>query len=255
MSIIFSKTNSLLLLGLLLFFSASCERENGGVDSGSDTTSSSGEIIPDGLFSVSVFTKVKFAPGNLKADGHSFTAHQYDFGGLFGWGTGDRPNLTTIDTLDYLIFYDWGNYLAIDRWRTLSVDEWRYLLFQRDEAYSKYGMATVWGIQGLILLPDKWVLPSGCTFRPGNGWRQNIYDLDQWAEMEKGGAVFLPAAGFRWGTDIFTDKCGYYWSSTKVVRPYPYILEAYCLCFMDTHINVEPERRAKGFSVRLVQDK
>lgn len=242
---------------LLLCLSLSCERENGGMNSGSDTTGNvgGGEAVVDGLFSVSDVTKVQFAPGNLKAGGYGFTAHQYDYGGYFGWGTGNRPNLTSTDTMDYLDFYDWGTYNSGGNWRTLSAEEWQYLLFRREDARFKYGMATVWGVQGLILLPDNWTLPSDCTFRPGYGWRQNVYDLDQWAKMEARGAMFLPAAGYRWDRETFAGGSGYYWSSTKLVMPFPYIKEAYEVCFMDTYLNVNTERRAKGFSVSLVQEK
>lgn len=98
---------------LLLFFFVSCEREHGGENVVDTTANGEGEVVGDGLFSVSEVTKVEFAPGNLKAGGHGFTVHQYDYGGLFGWGTGNRPTITDIEA-DYTDFYDWGNYIRED---------------------------------------------------------------------------------------------------------------------------------------------
>ena len=244
----------ILPLAVLLCLSLSCERENGGIDPGSDTTGNVGgdEVVGDGLFSVSEVTKVEFAPGNLKAGGYGFTAHQYDYGGLFGWGTGNRPNVTDVEAA-YTDFCDWGNYISGGLWYTLSTTEWDYLLFRREDAPLKYGMATVWGVPGIVLLPDKWVLPSGCTFRPGYDWRNNVYDQDQWEKMEKGGAVFLPAAGSRWGTmTSFVGECGYYWTSTNYG---PQSAKADYFCFSDYYLGIEGSRRAMGCSVRLVKEK
>ena len=248
--------NRLLLVVLLLLLSSACERENGGLDPGSDTTGNvgGGEVVSDGLFSVSEITKVKFASGNLKSGGHGFTAHQYEYGGLFGWGTGDRPNLTSTDNHDYIVFCDWGGYSSGGNWRTLLEEEWQYLLFRRENAMTKYGMGTVWGVQGMILLPDSWAPVPGCTFQPGYGWRKNIYDLDQWAKMEKAGAVFLPAAGYRWGTETsFVGTGGYYWVAPTAEGP---LSQTNCsVCFGENLVSIEVCDRALGCSVRLVEDR
>lgn len=104
-------------------------------------------------------------------------------------------------------------------WRTLTKDEWNYLLNIRDNASSKHGRGNINGVGGLIILPDNWTLPSGYTFNTGlsssDGWALNSYTLSQWAVMEDAGAVFLPAAGCRWGTSVsFVGSEGYYWSTT-----------------------------------------
>ena len=248
--------NRLLLLFVLLCLSVSCERENGGINSSSDTTGNveGGEVVGGGLFSVSEIRKVKFAPGNLKSGGHGFVAHQYDYGGLFGWGTGNRPTLTSADNHDYAEFVDWGEYNSGGNWRTLIEEEWQYLLFRREDAVKKYGMGTVWGVQGMILLPDKWVSVPGCEFKPGYGWRKNIYDSDQWAKMEKAGAVFLPAAGYRWETTVsFAGTGGYYWTAPTAAGPLAQTNSS--LCFGENHLSIESCDRAMGCSVRLVEDK
>ena len=79
----------------------------------------------------------------------------------FAWGTGDDPNYTGIKSS----FKDWGDnpienaenepYL----WRTLSADEWRYILSGREHAEYLCGMAQItfpedYVYKGLILFPD-----------------------------------------------------------------------------------------------------
>ena len=245
-------------LSLLLFvglLSISCEREIDGPDDIIDTIDDGGEDITvgDGVFSVSEITKVEFAPGNLKDGGHGFTAHQYDYGGLFGWGTGDRPSITSTDNQDYPQFHDWGEYNTGGNWRTLMEDEWHYLLFRRENAMTKYGMGTVWGVQGMILLPDKWVPVPDCVFQPGFGWRKNVYNIEQWTKMEKAGAVFLPAAGYRWETTVsFVGIGGYYWVAPTDMGP---LAQTNCImCFGEDLVSIEGCDRAVGCSVRLVKD-
>ena len=98
---------------------------------------------------------------------------------------------------------DWG-YNAISNggntencgWRTLTIAEWLYLFESRSNAASKYGQASINGINGMILLPDSWTLPDGLSFTSGkHAWATNTYTIDQWIQMETAGAVFLPASG------------------------------------------------------------
>ena len=115
------------------------------------------------LFSVSADMQVEFAPGNLAEGGKEFVARQWYPGWLFGWGTGDGPADTVDDMQAYVHFVDWGDYVEGD-WRTLTAEEWNYLLFERTEAGEKRAVGTVNGMHGLLLLPDKWefVCRSGC---------------------------------------------------------------------------------------------
>ncbi len=183
--------------------------------------------------------QVHFSQGNLQyqasTDTWRFAEHQYDRIGnanvnisatysgwidLFGWGTGNNPTLFSMNDDDYSTFVDWGvNAISNggnepNTWRTLSRSEWYYLLNSRTGASAS---GSVNGVHGLILLPDNWTTPEGCPFRSGiNGWSRNIYTLAQWTMMEEAGAVFLPAAGYRIGTDIngAWESEGYYSSST-----------------------------------------
>ncbi len=148
---------------------------------------------------------------------------------LFGWGTGDAPTKHVVEddeyvpSTHYLNFTDWGTNNKLKAtlgsgWHTLDADEWYYLIdYSNESRRGKLGHATVNNVVGIVLLPDEWVLPEGCTFKDGygNSWNTNSYDIDHWKKMEAAGAVFLPAAGDREGQDIFyVGGYGVYWTST-----------------------------------------
>ena len=126
-----------------------------------------------------------------------------------------------------------------DTWRTMTADEWEYLFTGRDNGL--FGFGKVDGVNGMIVLPDDWTLPNGCSFVPAAGkmtlsdgvytstntetvYSHNTYYTtnQSWQRMEAAGAVFLPAAGVRSGNN---DKecsdlsaAGYYMSSTEDVN-------------------------------------
>lgn len=113
-------------------------------------------------------------------------------------GTGnDIPN----DLIGPYAYADWGVYNAIlnggnqpQLWRTLSADEWDYLLNQRRGHNVKWGIAGVNGYIGLIILPDNWSLPPGIEFNEGypiGSTLLNSYTLQQWKQMEDAGAVLF----------------------------------------------------------------
>ena len=184
---------------------------------------------------------------------------------LFGWGTGSNPTLTSVDG-DYGAFVDWGcNPISnggntANRWRTLTQAEWEYLLNERPNASSKFAIGNINGVGGLILLPDSWTLPSECSFTSGYAtydgnididWTHNSYTLAQWAQMEAAGAVFLPAAGNRYGTNVYDVGLGVnYWSSTPVNKLSAYIMNLVSSGLSATNCN----SRKFGYSVRPVQD-
>ena len=170
--------------------------------------------------------------GNVSGSDNSSISSTYSgWIDLFGWGTGSNPTLSSQIYWDYGTFVDWGSNPisnggnTANRWRTLTHAEWEYLLYTRTDALSKCGTGNINGVGGLIILPDSWTLPSGCsftsgfaTYNPNNypDWTHNSYTLAQWAQMEAAGAVFLPAAGRRKGTNVFdVGTNGYYWSSTS----------------------------------------
>ena len=158
---------------------------------------------------------------------------------------------------------DWGVYNAISNggnttglWRTLTYNEWYYLLNTRANASSKAGYATVAGVHGVILLPDSFSDPmknngSGAFVpRATTGWDANEYTADNWNAMQNAGAVFLPAAGCRIRTrDKSVGSQGLYWSSSYDNRMGAYNVEFYSdsLCTFDAIY------RYYGRSVRLVR--
>jgi hypothetical protein len=192
-----------------------------------------------GLFSVSPTKKVRFSKGNLQYQASTntwrFAENQYDMSGkknknisdtysgwidLFGWGTGKDPTLTSTDYI-YDTFNDWGHNTISNggdknnHWHVLTEKEWKYIIEERANAENKINAALVNGIRGCILLPDDWQTPRYLSWDGGcNKWETNQYTKREWIQMEQAGAVFLPAAGFRFGTDeIYENVCSY-WSST-----------------------------------------
>ncbi|MCQ2959868.1 MAG: hypothetical protein MJ198_06745 [Bacteroidales bacterium] len=198
---------------------------------------------------------------------------------LFGWGTSGYnskyPYMTSTDNNDYGVVgdsyadiagtnYDWGVNNAISnggnvagQWRTLTYDEWNYVMFERSNASSLYGVACVNGVNGMVLLPDGWTQPDGLFFKSGvasNSGSEyyktvNNYSMSEWSKMESAGAVFLPAAGGRNGTDVdYVGSRGHYWSSTA--NDY---YNALYLFFSSDTAYMSNYSRYYGRSVRLVR--
>ena len=243
-------------------------------------------------FSVSDSTKVYFSQGNLQYQASTntwrFAEHQWDYVGydnknisekyagwidLFGWGTsgynGKNPYMTSKKDTDYGdgendiagTNYDWGVYNKISNggnqtglWRTLTYDEWNYLISGRAQANRLMRQGRVNNVNGLILLPDSWATetPSSVrfTYDPGN-YSTNVYSLDEWAVMQSYGAVFLPATGDRYGTDVYdVGSDGYCWSTSA--GDYG---GASSLLFYSSGVRTNYYgSRYGGLSVRLVQE-
>lgn len=208
-----------------------------------DSQTNTGMFV--GEFSVSASTKVHFSQGNLQwsgTNGWRFAPYQYVFIGgtinntnptasdgnymdLFCWGaTGLNGVYPNTDNTYYTGGSnltgnnDWGACMGTG-WRTLTSAEWEYLFNDRNNASNKYGLATVDGVKGLIILPDNYSGPDITPFDPvnydSNTWDANEYD--DWTAMEDLGVIFLPAAGYRSGKyfiDGMNEFGGFYWSST-----------------------------------------
>ena len=181
------------------------------------------------------------------------------------YGYGPSTNMTDIDLTGTSANYDWCVYNAIQnggnapgQWRTLTINEWTYLLTGRANAASKVGYATVAGVHGIILLPDDFTDPmknggSG-AFAPKatEGWSANTYTADDWSAMELAGAVFLPITGQRnvtGGQWSWADE-GFYWSASHALQA-----TAYGLHFSSNATSTsEGLPRYRGVAVRAVRD-
>ena len=248
---------------------------------------SDGKVSGIGCFSVSESKQVTFSPGNLQYHPANnvwqFAANQTDYIGadnsnisstyngwldLFGWST-STTNFgvsASESTRDYSgSFVDWGaNKIGNDApntWRTLTYDEWDYLRYNRTNANDLCGVAQVNGVNGLIFLPDNWTCPAGVTFKSGfhSSYGTEYYayyaayqtfTAKQWSKLEKSGAIFLPAAGARDGSDVYyVLNFGSYWSATEHKSDF-----ARCLYFSSDEAGVDGDYRYDGLSVRLVKD-
>ena len=241
-----------------------------------------------GAFSVSATKQVRFSKGNLQytqsTQTWSFADNQYDMIGdanvsgsdladkidLFGWsgstGSAKWGIGTSKSASDYSgdFFVDWGiNTIGTDAqntWRTLTIDEWEYLLM-----HTRWTMAKVNGSLGFMLLPADFVAPQGLLVNIlGDGnmsgnhknfnesdYSSNVYTVSQFSQLEAAGVVFLPCAGFRDGSSArYVGAYGYYWSAT------PYGTDdAKDMYFDSSSANTYGGgHRYDGHSVRLVQD-
>ncbi len=174
---------------------------------------------------------------------------------LFGWSTaatyyGINESWKNDDYAGD--FVDWGALMGTE-WRTLSRAEFYYIVYSRTDAYKKRGQATVNGVPGYVLLPDAWTLPSGLSFTNSvENFTTNQYDGADWTAMESAGAVFLPAAGVREGSDIYqVNIYGWYWASTPNEEDGG---KAYYLYFDKSSQGVTEYHRWKSKSVRLVTE-
>ena len=254
-------------------------------------------------FSVSANKQVTFSPGNLQYTQStgiwSFARAQYEVLGtdnvtggsvisdseegdskegdaladkidLFGWSTTTSNFGINDDGYYGSSFVDWGvNKIDNDvpnTWRTLTRDEWKYLLYNRPKASSLQGVAAINGVNGLVLLPDDWTCPTGVTFKSGfysydeewcveNYAAYQTFTAGQWAQLEKAGAVLLVAAGERdafYVEEIQFEGC--YWSATEF-KSYGNIgSEAYYIRIYADGVGWDNFLRSYGHSVRLVKD-
>ncbi len=158
---------------------------------------------------------------------------------LFGWGTSGwnsgakeyQPWSTSTERTDYTpgnvatnnltgdyANADWGVYNAISnggnevgKWRTLTKDEWQYLLDNHKWANGAItdGNETH---NCLLLFPIGFVIPDGISL---TYYSDNNYTAEQFKLLEKNGAVALPQGGDRGGTETTgLNERGCYMSST-----------------------------------------
>ena len=201
---------------------------------------------------------------------------------LFGWamsglnhgGPCYDPWTITTNNYDYLPYgnpeanlydgngkADWG-YNAIlnggnqtnSGWRTPTHQEWSYLLNERNTASGiRFALATVNQTCGLLLLPDDWN-PNYYALNNTNevdvGYSVNVLSSSAFASLEQHGVVFLPAAGYRHGSEVRSvgDE-GWYWTSSS------HYDNAYYMKFKGyNNIGTGITESYLGLSVRLVRN-
>ncbi len=243
-----------------------------------------------GAFSVAEGKQIAFSRGNLQYTQSTatwaFAKHQYDMLGeanvsgsvladkidLFGWSGSTGSAKWGISTSqvanDYAgDFVDWGKNIGDgNTYRTLTYDEWYYLINTRTNASDLQGVARINlnsdGTQyanGLILLPDSWTCPEGVNFKSGFADSYGVdyyatyqtFSLAQWQKLEAAGAVFLPASGNRDESNVVygVQYRGNYWSATPRDSD-----NASGLFFRSNHAGTGCGNRSDGLAVRLVQD-
>ena len=181
----------------------------------------------------------------------------YDLSVGFGFGPTDGVSYD-FDLRGEYANADWGVYNKIEDadqygWYTLSEDEWRYILVDRNTSSGiRYAKGKVNGVNGVILFPDDWESSSNINNANDRNGRydSNIISSIRWKSMEKRGAVFLPAAGYRFDGSWLSDsgRYGCYWTSSSV--PYGGAMRVY---FLDANLHTELAcNKYNGLSVRLV---
>ena len=246
-----------------------------------------------GAFSVSATKKVNFSQGNLRATTAdkgttwtwAFAADQLTFVGnatantaingngtvsangtvdLFGWSTAATKygiNNSLSNSTYSGDFVDWGSNPDLiaslgKGWRTLTSDEWTYLLNTRTTTSGvRYAKATVDGKTGLIVLPDDWSESYHALASANTGdaaYTSNTFDAAIWSsDFEAHGAVFLPAAAYRRDTSVeHLGDFANYWSASPDGANYAYYL-AFSESFLLPAYNYN---RVTGEAVRLVSD-
>ena len=156
----------------------------------------------------------------------------WEYGGYYAWG--ETEEKTT---------YNWGSYIHCDGSSSTCHN------LGSDIAGTQYDVAHVkWG--------GKWRMPSF------NQIDLLLYCSNEWTEVNdingrkftapNGGSIFLPAAGDRWGDELYrAGDYGYYWSSTQTPGDSDY---AYVLFFTSGGMDWNSNLRNIGQSVRPVTE-
>lgn len=179
-----------------------------------------------------------------------------EWGGAYPWRSDNNPGLYAVNnnlSSNMDASSDWGPNIA-SGWRTPTHTEWEYLINGRPGAADKKAAAVVGNMRGLVLLPDYWMLPDGCTFTTSD---TNRYTTSQWVWMEAFGALFLPAAGRRAVTEVnYVNEKSWYWSSEVNAENTG---ECYALKVLDASnsgvAEVLSRSRWHGNAVRLVKNR
>ena len=210
-------------------------------DGGKKATCSVTVSQSDGHEAVDLGLSVKWATCNVGASSPE------DYGDYFAWGE-------TSPKSDYI----WKNYVF---W--VSGDSWRYIKFSKYNTASDHGRVDN---KTQLELSD-----DSARANWGGNWRMPT--ITEWKELQtncswtlttqngvegylvtsniNGTSIFLPAAGYRGGTSLYSvGSYGLYWSST-INTGNPTL--ARCL-YMTSNVSTDYEYRYEGLSVRPVTE-
>ena len=172
------------------------------------------------------------------------------------YGYGPSLNQTDISLVNTSANYDWGVYNTVqndddesNQWRTLTQNQWLYLMNTRANAAQKWFRATVNNVKGVVLLPDEYTENTVPYLTGVTGFTSNTISAEDWTIMENEGAVFLPAAGQRNGTSYTSGAVSYH-STTARDSARNYIFH----CIDDNTSFNYVGLRYTGRAVRLVKD-
>ena len=184
----------------------------------------------------------------------------YDYGYGYGPTNGTNYNYSLTGLYSNA---DWGVYNAISNggnlpnlWRTLSNNEWDYVFNDRITSSGiRYAKGIVNGVNGIILLPDNWnvsIYVLDYYNRYDAPYTTNEISVSNWELMASNGAVFLPAAGWRFGNWVgLVNEYGLYWTVSCYNSRF-----AYRMTFGNDGTNniISYYTKEYGKSVRLVHD-
>ena len=175
-------------------------------------------------------------------------------------------------------FRDWGivnirNGGGSNKWRTPSVSDLDNILFYRfcnsnvagvvNARFMRVQLGAAGDkVKGVIIFPDYYVHPTlkNTTITADDINEGNtpgvILDWDDWAEMEKAGAVLLPCAGYREDESVTFKKndypIGVYWTSTGNDTWSGKCLEMEKIDAVSYNLDFKSYGRHHGYSVRLI---
>lgn len=225
-----------------------------------------------------------YVGGNVAGSSNHLIAETYNgWIDLFGWGTSgwncsnyyyhpwdSVSNSSSLygppGEFDLTGFYsnsDWGVFNSIENgsnitnvWRSLTRFEWDYVVNLRQTVSGiRYAKVKMNSLNGILILPDNWnasVLSLNDTNNEEASFESNVITIEQ--VMALGnlyGAVFLPAAGERYGAYVGgAGFYGCYWSASCEGEEAAYMANFSIIHFYSAFY----EPRESGCSVRLVQD-
>ncbi len=172
-----------------------------------------------------------------------------EYGGYYAWG--ETEEKSTYDITNYK--WSRGDYDTMTKYCTDSdygtVDNRTVLEPQDDVAHKKWGNGWRMPTYGELI-----ELANNCTWKRISYNGVNGYKVTG-KRLSNGNrnSIFLPAAGYRYGTSLFSARnVGYYWSSSLHSSDSTYAYELYFI--YDNHY-VSNYERCLGQSVRPVKEK